>query len=232
MTAWLRPHRVVVPLLFVLIAGACADDTRVDAEDAADDRRTGQAESPDEEGEADTRDLFGESTPRLHPMAAGFGDLGPERPVPDTCRPVAAGLGRDGDGFLLVIQMEGEIPALDNPPALPFGVLLHILEFDLGIFVPGTELGGSYRMMRQYQVPDRPELEVGRIADGQAEQIEEVDVDIRGREIRISLPNAGSRTPDVGEWAVRVSCALRHPVDSFYFPGSRLPAAVPSRLPL
>jgi hypothetical protein len=234
-----RLRIVVVPLLLVLFAGACADDARVDAENAAQDvdgeLTAEEAIARGEEGGTTTtegRDLFAESTPRLHPMAPGFGDLGPERPVPDFCRPVAAGLERDGDGFLLVVQMEGEIPALDAPPALPFGVLLHILELDVGIFVPGTELGGSYRMMRQYQVPDRPELELGRIADGKSEQIEEVDVDLRGREMRVALPDAGSRTPDVGEWAVRVSCALRHPVDSFYFPASRLPATPPTRLPL
>jgi hypothetical protein len=168
----------------------------------------------------------------MHPMTSGFGDLGPERPVPDTCRPVAAGLARNGDGFLLVVRMAGTIPVLDNPPALPFGVLLHILELDLGIFVPGTELGGSYRMMRQYQFPDRPPLELGRVADGKAEAIEELDVDIRGNEIRVMLPNAGSHTAEVGEWGLTVSCALRHPVDSFYFPASRLPANSPARLAL
>jgi hypothetical protein len=211
-----------------LAATACADDNN----QAATTTTPVAAQGGTTSSTRPDQDLFALGQPSLQPMAAGFGDLGPERPVPDACRPVAAGLTRHGDGFLLVVRMAGNVPVLDNPPALPFGVLLHILELDLGVFVPGTELGGSYRMMRQYQFPDRPALELGRIADGKAEAIEELDVDVRGNELRLSLPSAGSHNDEVGEWALSITCALRHPVDSFYFPTSRLPAAAPARVAL
>lgn len=224
-----RTARVALALAATsLLAAACADDTEPSGASAT----TVAAEAGSTSSTRPDVDLFAEAQPVMHPVTAGVGDLGAERPVPDACRPVAAGLARRGEGFLLVVRMAGDVPVLDAPPALPFGVLLHILELDLGVFVPGTELGGSYRMMRQYQFPDRQPLELGRIADGKAEAIEELEVDVRGSELRVLLPSAGSRNADVGEWGLTVTCALRHPVDSFYFPSSRLPATAPARLPL
>lgn len=214
----------------VLAAGACADPDEDDETATAGDSGPSGEEAGDRT--TTTRDLFVLEEPTMHPMAAGFGDLGPERPVPDMCKPVAAGLTRQGEGYLLVIRMAGDLAEVDEPPVLPFGVLLHILEVDLGVFVPGTEDGGSYRMMLQYQFPDRQPLERGKVDSGKAEAIEELDHDMRGDELRLLLPTAGSRNAEVGEWGVTVSCALRHPVDSFYFPSSRLPATPPARLPL
>lgn len=215
---------IAAALALVVLLSACGDDPR--------DTATSAGQATSSSSTTAGVDLFTLSEPTMHPMTVGFGDLGPERPVPDTCRPVAAGLNRHDNGYLLVVRMAGDVPKLESPPALDFGVLLHILELDLGVFVPGTELGGSYRMMRQYQFPDRQPLELGRVASGKAEAIEELDVDLRGNELRVLLPSAGTHNAEVGEWGLTVSCALRHPVDSFYFPTSRLPAEQAARLPL
>lgn len=157
-----------------------------------------------------------------------------EEVVPPYCQPVAAGLARNGSGFLLVVRMSAPVPQLNQPPSLPFGVLLHMIDFNVGIFAPNVspDLGGSYKYVRQYQTPDRPALVVGELGSGKTDTAATVNVAVRDAEIRIQLPNGGQDTSRVNQWGVSVSCVLRHPVDGFYFPSTRFPAGKAERTTL
>lgn len=154
--------------------------------------------------------------------------------VPPFCKPTSAGLSRHGDGFLLVVRMSSVVPPLNQPPSLPYGVLLSMIQFDVGIFAPNVdpELGGGYRYTRQYQTPDRPALEVADLGSGKSDTATTVNVAVRDQEIRIQLPDAGQDTARVNQWGLSVTCLLRHPVDGFYFPSTRFPAGKGDRAPL
>lgn len=157
-----------------------------------------------------------------------------EEVVPPYCQPVAAGLARNGNGFVLVVRMSAPIPPLNQPPSLPYGVLLHMIDFNVGIFAPNVspDLGGSYKYVRQYQTPDRPALVIGELGSGKSDTAATVNVAVRDAEIRVQLPDAGQDTSRVNQWGVSVSCVLRHPVDGFYFPSTRFPPGKAERAPL
>ena len=182
---------------------------------------------------ASPSDLSGIPAPELH-AAGQVPFIGEELIVPSFCQPKAAGLARFEDGFFLVVQMEGAIPSLDEPPPLPFGVLLHDLEVRVGVFAPQVraDLGGSYLYVRQYQTPTRPKLQVGNLGEGKSEPVELVDDDVEANELRVKLPDVGDGTDDVTEWGVRVTCILHHPVEGFYFPSVRIPGKAPNTHPV
>lgn len=177
--------------------------------------------------------LFNAPLPRMITGATPPVSKG-EEVVPPYCQPVAAGLARNGSGFLLVVRMSGPIPQLNQPPSLPNGVLLHMMDFNVGIFAPNVspDLGGSYKYVRQYQTPDRPALVIGQLGSGKTDTATTVSVAVRDVEIRIQLPDAGQDTSRVNQWGVSVSCVLRHPVDGFYFPDTRFPPGQAERAPL
>jgi len=177
--------------------------------------------------------LFSAPMPKMIPGSAPR-EYGGEEVVPSFCKPTAAGLSRLGSGFMLVVRMGGPIPPLNQPPTLPFGDLLSMIEFDVGIFAPNVspDLGGSYRYIRQYQTPDRPALETAALGSGKTDTAAKVNVAVRDQEIRIQLPEAGQDTSSVNQWGLKVTCLLRHPVDGFYFPDTRFPAGKPERAPI
>jgi hypothetical protein len=178
--------------------------------------------------------LFAAPLPRMIPGGATTPDTEGENVVPAFCKPVSAGLSRNGSGFLLVVRMAAPIPALNAPPPLPYGVILSMIEFDVGIFAPNVnpELGGGYKYVRQYQTPDRPALEIIPLGAGKTDTAASVNVAVREQEIRIQLPDAGQDTGRVNQWGASVTCLLRHPVDGFYFPFTRFPAGKFERAPL
>ena len=177
--------------------------------------------------------LFSLPLPRMIPGGAPP-ETADEMVVPSFCRPTSAGLARNGSGFLLVGRMGGPVPALNQPPGLPLGVLLSMIEFDVGVFAPNVspELGGSYRYIRQYQTPDRPALEVAPLGSGKTDTAATVNVAVRDQEIRVQLPDVGPDTGRVNAWGLSVTCLLRHPVDGFYFPSTRFPPGKGDRAPL
>jgi hypothetical protein len=183
---------------------------------------------------SDQENLFAAPLPRMIPGGPTTPDTEGENVVPTFCRPVSAGLSRSGSGFLLVVRMGAPIPSLNSPPALPYGVILSMIEINVGIFAPNVnpELGGGYKYVRQYQTPDRPALEIIPLGSGKTDTATSVNVAVREQEIRIQLPDAGQDTGRVNQWGLSVTCLLRHPVDGFYFPSTRFPAGRFERAPL
>lgn len=178
--------------------------------------------------------LFAAQLPRMVQAGTTTPDTEGENVVPSFCKPVSAGLARNGSGFMLVVRMGAPLPPLNAPPSLPYGVILSMVEFDVGIFAPNVnpELGGSYKYVRQYQTPDRPALEIGPLGSGKTDTAATVNVAVRGEEIRVQLPDAGQDVGRVNQWGASVTCLLRHPVDGFYFPFTRFPAGKFERAPL
>ena len=189
------------------------------------------AEADLDTGDGD--DLFSEDGPKMVSVTSGAETRG-EFIVPRFCRGRAAGLRQRGDGFLLAVRMEGDIPPTDDPPGLPFGVVLLMHELHLGVFAPDvdTELGGGYNHVRQYQLPDRPANQKNDLGAGNDEVLEQVDVDVDGPEFRVGAPSVGEHTDRVTQWGVNVTCILRHPVDGVYFARTRIPLGEFERLPI
>jgi hypothetical protein len=188
---------------------------------------------PADTDSGDGSDLFAEDAPKMVTVESPAKTRG-EMVVPDFCRGKAAGLRARDDGFLLAVRMEGPIPPMESPPSLPFGVVLLMHEFHLGVFAPSVdeELGGGYAHFRQYQLPDRPANRKNDLGSGDDEVLRVTDVDVQGSEIRIAAPSFGAQSDRVSEWGVRVTCVLRHPVDGIYFPATRIPLGEFGRLPL
>ena len=173
----------------------------------------------------DGRDLFEEDEPEMVSVKSDAKTNG-EFFVPKFCRPQAAGLKRAGDGFLLVVRTEDEVPPTDAPPPLPFGIVLLHHEVSLGMFDPreGADLGAQYVHTRQYQTPDRPTDRLVRLGEGDEETVQEVDIDVQDDELRLAVPDVGDDAAAIAQWGLRFSCVLRHPVDGIYFPTTRVPA--------
>jgi hypothetical protein len=177
--------------------------------------------------------LFSEDGPKMVHVTSPAKTNG-EFVVPDYCKATAAGLRARGDGFLLVVDMAGDIPPVDEPPALPYGVVLLMHEIHLGVFAPkvDTNLGGGYSHVRQYQLPDRPADQKNDLGSGKDVVISSVQVGVRGKEFRIAAPSFGQDSDQISEWGVSVNCVLRHPVDGVYFPSTRIPLGQFKRLPI
>lgn len=224
-TAHGRPRAVTVVVGLLAMSGCAYTATAQQPAQVAQQPTTSTSPSQESLFSAPLPRMISGSTP---PDSAG------EMVVPSFCRPTAAGLARNGNGFLLVVRMGGPVPPLNQPPSLPFGVLLSMIEFDVGIFAPSVnpELGGSYRYVRQYQTPDRPALEIGPLGSGKTDTAATVNVAVRDQEIRIQLPEAGQDTGRVSQWGLSVTCLLRHPIDGFYFPFTRFPPGTGDRTPL
>lgn len=185
------------------------------------------SEAPTTTTTTTTEALFELDTPLLHAVDVPEGQGG-ELIYPDLCKPRSAGIAPRNDGFLFVARMRDDVPDTDNPPALPNGVTLRIIEFNIGIFDgdTGNDNGGGYRISMQYQIRDRTVLEIVDIGSGEAmneEDFELDDIQVNGDEVRIQLPSLGPRTDNATHWGTSVTCVLRHPVDGFYFPSARIP---------
>lgn len=234
-----EPHREQRPsvrligaaLLVALLAAGCSGLATAQGTQPA---QTAAPEATPEPTPAfPDEDLFALNPPRIHPIEPTAATNG-EFVVPDFCRATGAGLRRHGEGFLLVVQVSGDIPDIDSPPALPFGVLLMMHDLSLGLFASAvrSDLGASFTHIRQYQIRDRPSNLIGRLGSGEQEPFENVDVEVRGNEFRVLVPEVGADTENVTEWGFRLTCILRHPVDGVYFPQDRIPPEQFDRLPL
>jgi hypothetical protein len=133
-----------------------------------------------------------------------------------------------------VVRTEEPVPSIDDPPELPYGVLLLMHELSLGVFAPDVrpDLGGSFTHIRQYQIRDRPSNLISPPGSGQEEALERANVQVRAGEIRVEVPNMGPHNDEITQWGLRFTCVLRHPVDAVYFPATRIPPEEHNRLPL